>query len=404
MTGQLTADLAAFFAECVYPAEAEFAADGGTGSIDSPVLTRVAADARRRGLWNLFSSVHPARLVVSDPETADLAEIVGRSPVIGQVALHSLNPDAAVLELLAALGSAEQASAWLDALADGTISSAYCMTEPGVASSDPRSLLTRGERAADGTVRVTGVKSWCTGAEAANCEILVVLALTEPGTSPAGRYSLVLVRRDGPGVALTNRHNVLGYSDAYRGGHPDIVFTDARGELLGEAGGGLAAAQRVLGPARMLHSMRLVGTAERALELMTGRLRSREVRGRSLAGNDLWIDRVGGARIAVESMRALVRAMASRPGLATAESIAKAAVPAQAAEILDLAMQAHGADGLSAPGILADLYAHARSLRISDGPDEVHRRVVGRHELALNRAEDGAVPPASRSRAAPQTG
>jgi len=292
VSGRLTADLAAFFAECVYPAEAEFAADGGTGSIASPVLTRVRDEARRRGLWNLFSSLHPARLAVGDPETADLAEIVGRSPVIGQVALHSLNPDATVLELLAALGSAEQASAWLDALADGTISSAYCMTEPGVASSDPRSLRTRGERAADGTVRVTGVKSWCTGADAANCEILVVLALTEPDAGPAGRYSLVLVRRDSPGVAVANRHDVLGYSDAYRGGHPDIVFTDAPGELLGEAGGGLAAAQRVLGPARMLHSMRLVGTAERALELMTGRLRSREVRGRPLAGNDLWIDRV----------------------------------------------------------------------------------------------------------------
>jgi acyl-CoA dehydrogenase len=155
--------------------------------------------------------------------------------------------------------------------------------------------------------------------------------------------------------------------------------------LLGEAGGGLAAARRVLGPARMLHSMRLVGTAERALELMTDRLRSREVGGRALADNDLWIDRVGGARIAVESMRALVRAMASQPSLATTESIVKAAVPAQAAEIIDLAMQAHGADGLSGPGILADLYAHARSLRISDGPDEVHRRVVGRHELARRR-------------------
>jgi acyl-CoA dehydrogenase len=385
VTARLVPDLVAFFAECVYPAEAEFAAGGGTDSTGSPVLAKLREEARRRGLWNLFSSLHPAHGDLDAALTADLAEIVGRSPVIGQIAVHSLNPDAAVIELVAALGSAGQRARWLPGLADGVIGSAYCMTEPGVASSDPRSLTTRGERDADGSVLVHGVKSWCTGAGAADCRVLVVLALTAPDARPAERYSLVLVPRDDPGVSLAAEHSVLGYSDAFRGGHPDLVFTAARGELLGEAGGGLAAARRVLGPARMLHCMRLVGTAARALGLMCARFGSREVRGRPLTDNDLWIDRAGAARISIEAMRALVRSMASGhdqgipPGIA--ESVVKAEVPSRVAEIVDLAIQAHGADGLSAPGILADLYAHARSLRISDGPDEVHRRVVGRHEL-----------------------
>ena len=381
MTAQLRSRLAEFFDECVYPVEPAFAAEGGTGCADSRVLQAVRQEARSRGLWNLFSSLHPARSELDAGLTAGLAEIIGRSPVIGQVAVHSLNPDGACVELLAALGSADQRARWLEALADGAISSAYCMTEPGVASSDPRALRVAGERQSDGTVVIDGVKSWCTGAEAPDCRVLVVLALTEPAARPAERYSLVLVSRDDPGVSVGSGHTVLGYSDAFRGGHPDVAFFAARGELLGPAGQGLAAAQRVLGQARMLHCMRLVGTAERALELMTARLRSREAGGRLLSDNDLWVDRAGAARVAIESMRALVRAMAGRPDLATAESIVKAEVPARTAEIVDLAIQAHGADGLSGPGILPELYAHARSLRISDGPDEVHRRVVGRHEL-----------------------
>jgi len=385
VTGPQPAELASFFDQYVYPAEPVFAADGGTSQPGSLVLQEVSAAARRLGWWNLFSSVHPAHRELTPVRRAELAEIVGRSPIIGQVALHSLNPDAAAIELLAALGSGPQRARWLPGLLAGDITSAYCMSEPDAASSSPGNLRARGERAPDGTVRVHGVKSWCTGATLGTCELLIVLALTEPDAHPAGRYSLILVRRDDPGVALAGEHTVLGYSDTFRGGHPDIAFTAARGELLGAPGTGLAAAQRVLGPARMLHCMRLVGTAERALDLMCARLGAREVRGQSLAGNELWIDRVGGARIAIESMRALVRSMAIRPDSAVAESIVKAEVPVRVTEIVDLAIQAHGADGLSAPGILADLYAHARSLRISDGPDEVHRRVVGRHELALVR-------------------
>ena len=386
MTGPQPSDLADFFDEYVYPAETAFAASGGTSQSGSRVLQEVCQAARRRGWWNLFSSVHPARQAMDPIRLAELAEVVGRSPVIGQVALHSLNPDAAAVELLAALGSERQRGRWLPGLVAGEITSAYCMSEPGVASSDPRALRTRGEWCTDGTIRVDGVKSWCTGAAASSCQLFIVLVLTEPDAPPASRYSLVLVERSDPGVAVDREHTVLGYTDAFRGGHPDVVFTAAAGERLGEAGAGLTAAQQVLGPARMLHCMRLVGTAERALNLMTTRLSVRDVRGRPLAENDLWIDRVGGARISIEAVRALVRSMATRPDSAIADSVVKAEVPVRVAEIVDLAIQAHGADGLSAPGILADLYAHARSLRISDGPDEVHRRVVGRHELTRGRA------------------
>ena len=382
MTARLARDLAGFFADCVYPAEPEFAAEGGTECADSLVLAKVRAEAQRRGWWNLLSSLHPAASELDTTTIAELAEIVGRSPIIGQVALNSFNPDAAVIELIAALGSAGQRERWLPGLAEGTITSALCMSEPGVASSDPRSLTTRGDRGSDGSFVLSGAKAWCTGAEAPACRLLVVFALTEPDARPADRYSIVLVPRNEPGVSLAAGHRILGHANTFRGGHPDIVFNAARGDVLGEPGQGLAGAQRVLGPARMIHCMRLVGTAERALELMAARLRSREIAGRSLAENDLWIDRIGAARISIESMRALVRSMATQGGSKIAESIVKAEVPARVTEIIDLAIQAHGADGLSGPGILADLYAHARGLRIGDGPDEVHRRVVGRHELA----------------------
>ncbi|BCB88615.1 acyl-CoA dehydrogenase family protein [Phytohabitans suffuscus] len=380
MTSAIADSLERFVRECVIPSESAFAAEGGVDTARSSTLTGLQDEARERGLWNLFSSAHPSAALRDLIVLPDLAELVGLSPILAQAALHALNPDALVMELLTALGTDEQRDRWLPRLTDGAIASGYCMSEPDVASSDPRSLRMEAKRSGDGFL-VSGRKSWCTGASTPGCRFLVVVAVTEPEADPRRRHSLLLVERNDPGVKVVAERRVLGYSDALRGGHPDIEFQQARGQLLGAAGDGLSAAQQVLGPARMLHSMRLVGTAERALGLMTARLGARNVGGRALASSDLWIDRVGGARIDVEGIRALVRAMVTHPDRALAESIVKAHVPGAVARIVDLAIQAHGADGLSSTTILADLYAHARSLQISDGPDEVHRRVVGRREL-----------------------
>jgi acyl-CoA dehydrogenase len=369
-----------FLDDVLYPAEAEFAEAGGVSTAGSAVLTRVAHEAQERGLWNVFSQLHPERAAMSPGQLADLAELTGRSPTLAQWALHSLNPDAGVMELLAQLGTDGQRARWLDDLAAGTTSSAYCMTEPGVASSSPEGLATRVELHADDW-RLWGLKSWCTGALDPRCDALVVLAVTDPGAPPASRFSLVIARRRDPAVRIGANRDVFGYSDLYRGGHPDIRFEGARVELLGERGQGLLAAQSLLAPARLVHCLRLVGTAERALELMCERLAGRRIKGVALSRNDLWIDRVAECRISVESMRALVRSTAASMPEPVRTSMLKAAVPRQVAQIVDLAIQAYGADGLATTVILAELYAHARSLQISDGPDEVHRRVVGRHEL-----------------------
>lgn len=377
MTGWALEELRRFVVESILPAEAQFSTAEPSGSA---LVGSLQAEARDRGLWNLFSSGHPSGLLQDLEALPDAAELVGQSPLLAQVAVHALNPDSIVMELLAALATAEQRERWLPRLTDGAIGSAYCMSEPGVASSDPRSLVVAAQRSQGGFV-LDGVKSWCTGAGSTTCELLVVVAVTDPEADPRRRHSLLLVERDDPGVQVVRERHVLGFNDAFRGGHPDIEFRGARAELLGVAGDGLRAAQHVLGPARMLHSLRLVGTAERALRLMTSRLRGRQVGGRPLASSELWIDRVGGARIEVERTRALVRAMMTHPDRRLAESVAKAEVPATVARIVDLAIQAHGADGLSSGTVLADLYAHARSLQISDGPDEVHRRLVGALEL-----------------------
>ena len=384
----VVADFERFMTEVVYPAEPLFAAEGGLNRVGSAVLRDVVRAGKDRGLWNLFGSRHPSAGELTAADLAELCELAGRSPVIAQVGVHSLNPDSGVLELLAQLGTRQQQERWLEPLTDGTVGSGYCMTEPGVASSDPQNLRTRAEVDGSGVFRVSGVKSWVTGALEPENAVLVVLAVTDPDAPPSSRHSMLLVPGDAPGVAPGRNMSLFGFGDLHRGGHPQLTFDGAPGELLGRRGGGLQAAQSLLGPARVLHCLRLVGTAERALELLCRRLTERSSRGRPFAANDLWIDRVADCRIRIESMRALVRTLAPRTGQQAdvTTSLLKAAVPAQVADIVDLAIQAHGADGFDDATILGQLYLHARSLRISDGADELHRMVVGRHELRKYRA------------------
>lgn len=373
----------AFLDEVVYPAEEPFAAQGGVNEPNRQVLGRVIDEAKDRGLWNLFSSVHPSASDRSQADLFALAELAGRSPVLAQVGLHSLNPDAGVMELLLRAGTQQQQDRWLGPLAAGETSSAFCITEPGIASSDPTATLTSAvdDPARAGGMLLSGTKSWCTGALDPRCDVMVVLAMTEPDVEPGRQHSLVLTTRSDAGVHVGRNRTVYGYSDIYRGGHPDVEFSQARAEILGERGQGLATAQLLLSPARVVHCMRLVGTAERALELLCLRLSERTSRGRSLSANDLWVDRVAECRIRIESLRGLVRSLMARASDPVVVSLLKAEVPGQVARIVDLAIQAHGSDGFSQVAVLADLYANARSLQISDGPDEVHRRVVGRAEF-----------------------
>lgn len=378
--GGHTQALRDFLDDVVYPAEAPFAAQGGVNS-SAGVLRDVVDEAKRRGLWNLFGSLHPDTAARSHTELFALAELAGRSPALAQTGLHSLNPDAGVIELLIGAGTQQQRDRWLGPLAAGESSSAFCITEPGTGSSDPNATSTR---AVDGasSLLLSGTKSWCTGGLDPRCDLIVVLAVTDPDAPRGRRHSFLLTSRTAPGVRLGANREVFGYSDLYRGGHPDLEFHEAPGELLGERGEGLAIAQSLLSPARVVHCMRLLGTAERALELLCARLTERAVHGRSLASNDLWIDRVASCRIRIESMRGLVTSLHERAATdPVVVSLLKAEIPAEVARIVDLAIQAHGADGLSQVVVLPDLYAHARSLQISDGPDEVHRRVVGRAEL-----------------------
>ena len=372
-----------FLTEVIYPAEEAFADRGGVNDTNEQILNRLVGEAKERGLWNLFSSLHPGAADRSEAELIALAELAGRSPVLAQVGLHSLNPDAGVMELLLKAGTQQQQDRWLGPLATGDASAAFCITEPGISSSDPTATVTSAidDSRRPGRLLLSGSKSWCTGALDPRCDVMVVLAVTDPD-APAGRqHSLLLTSRSDSGIEVGRNRTVYGYSDIYRGGHPDVTFSQAGAEVLGERGKGLATAQLLLSPARVVHCVRLVGTAERALELLCLRLSDRTSRGRVLSSNDLWIDRVAECRIRIESIRGLIRSLLARASDPVVVSLLKAEVPGQVARIVDIAIQAYGSDGFSQVAVLADLYANARSLQISDGPDEVHRRVVGRAEF-----------------------
>jgi len=382
--------LVAFMDEAVYPAEADFASQPLAEPWGRPpVLDRLREEARRRGLFHLFSVTRASEFSFSTSEIARLVEITGRSPMVAADAIGSLNPDCEVINLLHHFGTAEQKARWLEPLRAGTIGSALCITEPEVASSDPTTLRVAAVDDGNGFV-VDGRKSWALGALSPICELIVLLAATDPAQPPKGRYSLLLVPRRSAGIEVGESASFYGFRNEFRGGMPVVEFKSVRvpaDALLGPRGQGFATAQTSLGPARLYHCMRLVGAGERALGLLRARLKSRLVGGRPLAENALWMDRLAEARIRIEQARALtlsVADLADREGLKAAStqiSLAKAAVPASIEWVVDTAIQAHGSDGMSDSLPLATLWAMARTLRFSDGPDEVHRMVVARAEL-----------------------
>jgi acyl-CoA dehydrogenase len=387
--------LLAFMAEQIFPAEPVFAeqahavARSGDPWRRPPVIEELKAEARRRGLWNLFLAGHPEGAGLTNLQYAPLAEITGHSPALAPEALNCAAPDTGNMELLAEFGTEQQRADWLRPLLDGEIRSAFCMTEPQVASSDATNIATRIERDGDKYV-INGRKWWSSGAMDPACQILIVMGKTAPGADRHRQQSMILVPRETPGISVMRGMTLFGFDDATHGGHAEIEFTDVTvpaSNLIGGEGDGFAIAQARLGPGRIHHCMRLIGAAERALELMCRRVTGRMAFGRALAKQGVIQDWIAESRVRIESARLLVLKTAwlmdtvGNKGAHTEIQAIKVATPAMAEWVIDRAIQAHGAAGVSQDLPLAHLWASARSLRFADGPDEVHKRSLARREL-----------------------
>ena len=394
-TEELRERLLSFMDTHVYPAEKVFseqvaeAAAAGRPWERPPIIDELKAEARSRGLWNLFLTHHPQGAGLTNLQYAPLAEITGHSPALAPEALNCAAPDTGNMELLAEFGSEEQQQAWLRPLLDGEIRSAFCMTEPDVASSDATNIATRIERDGDEYV-INGRKWWSSGAMDPRCKILIVMGKSDPGADRHRQQSMILVPRETPGVNVKRGMHVFGYTDGPHGGHAEVEFRDVRvsaANLIAGEGDGFAIAQARLGPGRIHHCMRQIGAAERALELMCRRAIQRSAFGGPLAHQGVIQDWIAESRVRIESARLLVLKTAwlmdtvGNKGAHTEIQAIKIATPAMTEWVLDKAIQTHGAGGISQDFPLAHLWASARTLRFADGPDEVHKRSLARREL-----------------------
>ncbi len=380
----------AFMEERVYPAEPVYEEQmqaAGDPYYHPPILEDLKAEARRRGLWNLFLPGEHFGAGLSVLEYAPLAEISGRSPWLAPEAMNCAAPDTGNMEILAMFGTPEQQQRWLVPLLDGEIRSCFSMTEPDVASSDATNIACRIEKDGSDYV-ITGRKWWSSGAMSPHCKVAVVMGVTDPKAEAYRRQSMVLVPLDAPGVKLVAGSTVFGFRE--HGGHGIIDYDHVRvpqSSLLGEEGSGFAIAQARLGPGRIHHCMRLIGMAERAFDVMCRRAVERVAFGKALAEQGVVQDWVAEARIRIEEARLMVLKTAwlvdtQGPKGARIEVAAiKAAVPRMAVWVIDRAIQTLGGAGVAGGFPVAALYAHARSLQIADGPDEVHKRSIARREL-----------------------
>jgi len=387
--------LQSFMDERVYPAEPVFAAQArANAQAGQPwqrpaVIAELKADARERGLWNLFLAHHPEGAGLTNLQYAPLAEITGHSPAIAPEAINCAAPDTGNMELLAEFGTGQQRDRWLRPLLDAEIRSAFCMTEPDVASSDATNITTRIERAG-GEYVINGRKWWSSGAMDPRCQILIVMGRTDPAADRHHQQSMILVPRDAPGITVQRGMTLFGYDDAPHGGHAEVEFRDVRvpvANLIGGEGDGFAIAQARLGPGRIHHCMRLIGAAERALELMCRRVTTRTAFGAPLADQGVVQEWIAESRVRIEQARLLVLKTAwlmdtvGNKGAHTEIQAIKIITPAMAEWVIDKAITAHGAAGVSQDFPLASLWASARTLRFADGPDEVHKRSLARREL-----------------------
>ena len=406
-TERLRDRLLSFMDSHIYPAEPVFAAQAAAlaaqDSWQEPaVIDELRAEARRRELWNLFLPLS-AGGELTNLRYAPLAEITGRSPALAPAATNCAAPDTGNMEVLAMFGTDEQRQQWLEPLLGARIRSAFCMTEPDVASSDATNIATRIERDGDHYV-VDGRKWWSSGAMSDRCQILIVMGKTDPdGPDRHRQQSMILVPRDTPGVHVRRGIRVMGYTDRTHGGHAEIDFVSVRvpvANLIGAEGDGFAIAQARLGPGRIHHCMRLIGMAERALEMMCQRALDRVAFGRPLAEQGVIRDWIAESRVRIEQLRLLVLRTAwlidtqgNRAAHRDIQAI-KVAAPGTVEWIIDKAIQTHGSGGLSQDWPLATLWAGARSLRLADGPDEVHKMSLARRELRRTAQPASPGPPA----------
>jgi len=381
--------LRVFMDEKVFPAEKEYAAyrlEKGYGDHTlPPVVEELKAEARSRGLWNLFL---PDVSGLTNAEYAPLAELSGWSIHLAPEAMNSAAPDTGNMEVLHMFGTAEQKAQWLQPLLEGQIRSAFAMTEPDVASSDATNIATRIERDGDEYV-INGRKWWTTGISDPRCKIMIVMGKTDPEAPTYKQQSMILVPVDTPGVEVVRSLPVFGYQDQH--GHGEVLFKDVRvpaTNLIANEGDGFMIAQARLGPGRIHHCMRAIGVAERALKLMCERSVSRVAFGKELARQGVVQQAIAESRIEIEQARLLTLKAAwmidqagGSKGARTEIAAIKVIAPRMALNVIDRAIQVHGGAGVTEDFPLAEMYAGMRTLRLADGPDEVHLMMVARQEL-----------------------
>ena len=409
-TLDLRKQLLTFMDERVYPAEAVYTeqveAAEARGQLweRAPVTADLKAEARSRGLWNLFLTGKAAQAVrkldpslLPDPQLtnlqyAPLAEITGWSGALAPEALNCAAPDTGNMELLAEFGSPDQQQQWLLPLLEGTIRSAFCMTEPDVASSDATNIATAITPDGDGYV-INGRKWWSSGAMSSDCKVFIVMGVggdAEPDSRGHGRHSQILVPSDTPGVTVKRGMRVFGYTDGTHGGHAEVLFDNVRvprDNLISGEGAGFAIAQARLGPGRIHHCMRQIGAAERALELMCRRAVSRTAFGKPLAEQGVIQDWIAQSELEIEQARLLTLKaawMIDTLGKKAAQkeiAMIKIVAPAMLTNVVDRAIQVFGGAGVSNDFPLASMWAHGRTLHLVDGPDEVHKRSLARQVI-----------------------
>ncbi len=387
---QLISSVEAFLREEILPAEAEYRRQLHSSAgpwCQPPIMEALKAKAKAAGLWNLFLPDHEWGAGLSNVDYAPLAELSGRSFLAPEV-FNCNAPDSGNMEVLAKYGSPQQQERWLKPLLAGEIRSAFCMTEPAVASSDATNMQARAIVDGDSIV-CDGRKWWSSGLGHPHCRVLIYMALTDATASPYARHSMVLIPIDSAGVKIERMLPVFGaYDEPF--GHGEVSFEGVRVPLdhvIAGPGRGFEIAQGRLGPGRIHHCMRVLGAAERALELMIARARSRHAFGKALivlGGNR---DIIAEARIALEQARLLTLKAAwmmdtvgAKAAMSEISQI-KVVAPSVAQKIIDQAIQMHGGAGLSDDTPLAALYAYARVLRLADGPDEVHKALIAKLEL-----------------------